>query len=594
MLGGLVASPTKYAPHRNMQLARERQTLRARPHARGQVHLRRRVPGRARRADRARRRERPQSPRIAVLRRARAPDRDRSATATSSLFKGGLRFYSTLDTQMQAAAEGALRKGLESLDRRLGFRGPIGAVPDKQRGAWTGGAAHPLSGANDDTSALADQVLPEQRYGAMIVELHEDGRRDRRPRAQAAAARRQRCEGRPRVAPTTKDTVDYDKHVALGDLLAVRLGPDGTTATLAQRPALQGSLVAIEPNTGRVLALVGGYDWTSSQFDRATQAHRQVGSSIKPLIYALVPRVGPHARRAHARWPVLGHDGDRRVDAGELRQQVHGRRHADDRARVLAQHDQRPDRGAGRPRSHHRDDARVRDHLADPPSHLDRARHARSHAARDRRGVRRHRERRPQGHPTVLRSRHRHRRQRRRGSARPAARPAGDLARGRLRARQSDEGRRPARYGAVRAGARPTRPPARPARARTSRMSGSTASPRTSSARVWVGRDDSTPIGDKVTGGGTSVPIWLDFMQKAHPRTKIRDFPVPPGVSFARVEPWSGDPAGPSPEAVWMPFVRGTLPQKFLSGPALRSFDDVVPAPAVPRPPAKCNTLSCL
>ena len=127
MLAGLVASPTKYAPHRNMQLARERQRYVLGAHARGQVHLRRRVPGRARRADRARRRERPQSPRLAVLRRAHPPARDR-ALRQRELFRGGLRFYSTLDTRMQAAAEGALRKGLESLDRRLGFRGPIGAV----------------------------------------------------------------------------------------------------------------------------------------------------------------------------------------------------------------------------------------------------------------------------------------------------------------------------------------------------------------------------------------------------------------------------------------------------------------------------------
>jgi penicillin-binding protein 1A len=111
---------------------------------------------------------------------------------------------------------------------------------------------------------------------------------------------------------------------------------------------------------------------------------------------------------------------------------------------------------------------------------------------------------------------------------------------------------------------------------------------------VWIGRDDSTPIGDKITGGGAAVPIWLELMQKAHPRTKVRDFPVPANVSFARVEPWSGEPAGPSPEAVWMPFVRGTLPPGYLAGPRVRSFDDLVPAPAVPRPPAKCASLSCL
>jgi len=53
-------------------------------------------------------------------------------------------------------------------------------------------------------------------------------------------------------------------------------------------------------------------------------------------------------------------------------------------------------------------------------------------------------------------------------------------------------------------------------------------------------------------------------------------------VSFARVEPWSGDPSGPSNEAVWMPFVRGTLPARFLSAAAIRSFDELVPAPVLP------------
>jgi penicillin-binding protein 1A len=111
---------------------------------------------------------------------------------------------------------------------------------------------------------------------------------------------------------------------------------------------------------------------------------------------------------------------------------------------------------------------------------------------------------------------------------------------------------------------------------------------------VWIGRDDSTPIGDKITGGGVAVPIWLEVMQKAHPPTKIRDFAPPKNVSFARVEPWGGEPGGLGPDSVWMPFVRGTLPGQFLTAPPLRSFDDVVPAPAVPPPPARCTSLSCL
>ena len=278
MLGGLVASPTKYAPTHDMRLARERQT-----------HVLQRM-----REDQYISEAEYQAALVEPISLVDGSDVNHLASpyfvehvrrlateryGNSTLFQGGLRFYSTLDTQMQAAAEGALRKGLESLDRKLGFRGPIGSVPDKQRGAWTGGPTHPLTGASDDTGALADQLLPEQRYGAMVVELTRSGGvivdlgPKRLPLADADA----------KDARAWRDA-KTGKTLALGDLLPVRLAGDGSAVSLAQRPVVQGSLVAIDPHTGRVLALVGGYDWTASQFDRATQAHRQVGSSIKPFI----------------------------------------------------------------------------------------------------------------------------------------------------------------------------------------------------------------------------------------------------------------------------------------------------------------------
>jgi penicillin-binding protein 1A len=109
-------------------------------------------------------------------------------------------------------------------------------------------------------------------------------------------------------------------------------------------------------------------------------------------------------------------------------------------------------------------------------------------------------------------------------------------------------------------------------------------------ATVWVGRDDSTPIGDKITGGGIAVPIWLEFMQKAHPRTPVRDFPVPPNVSFAHVEPWGGEPAPPWLDAPWMAFVRGTFPRSYLAAPPVRSFDELWLAPTPPPPPGSAPT----
>src|SRR6185503_17704316 len=129
------------------------------------------------------------------------------------------------------------------------------------------GPAHPLTGGSDDTSALADQLLPEQRYGAMIVELPKKGGVivDLGPKRLPVEDK----DAKDVIAwhPKIKDAAgpghpavyDYDKKVLLGDLLPVRLNADGTAVTIAQRPALQGSLVALEPSTGRVVALVGGY-----------------------------------------------------------------------------------------------------------------------------------------------------------------------------------------------------------------------------------------------------------------------------------------------------------------------------------------------
>jgi penicillin-binding protein 1A len=78
---------------------------------------------------------------------------------------------------------------------------------------------------------------------------------------------------------------------------------------------------------------------------------------------------------------------------------------------------------------------------------------------------------------------------------------------------------------------------------------------------VWVGRDDFKPIGHDATGGQVSLPIWLEFMRRAHEGKPARDFDVPAGIVFARTNPETGEPAPPSqPKSRLTPFRRGTLP----------------------------------
>jgi penicillin-binding protein 1A len=590
MLAGLVASPSKYAPTHDIKLARDRQRY-VLGHMREDHYI-------------------SDTEYTAALAEpiALVDESDLNHLASpyfvehirelatkrygnNELFKGGLKFYSTLDRGTQAAAEAALRHGLESLDRKLGFRGPIGSVAVGKRGGWTSGPAHPLTGANDDTSALADQLLPEQRYGAMVVEQKNGAITvDLGPKRL------------PLVEADAKDVVAWrgkqNEVSKLGDLLAVRLAPDGNAVTIAQRPSLQGSVIVMDPHTGRVLALVGGYDWTASQFDRATQAKRQVGSSIKPFIYSAFIESGRTAvehmhdgpfsvQTATGTWTPANYDnkylGDVtlmtalafslntisvqiavQVGLDRIIEIMRGFGITSPIPRHISISLGTPDLTplevatgyAGIANGGRRVTPRFFDLVTDPTGKI----------VDDLR-------KQPIG-PQVIS-------------------PETDfvminLMKGVI---QRGTGRYALALGRPTAGKTGTS-----ANYKDVWFNGFTTDLLCS---VWIGRDDSTPIGDKITGGGAAVPIWLEVMQKAHPPTKVRDWAPPANITFARVEPWSGDPTGPSPDptqAVWMPFVRGSLPGRYLSGPVIRSFDDLVPAPAVPRPPAteKCGDLTCL
>jgi penicillin-binding protein 1A len=601
MLAGLVASPTKYAPHRNMQLARERQRY-VLGHMREDKYISD--------AEYQAALDEPialvdegdlnhlASPYFVEHVRKLATKR----YGNTELFKGGLRFYSTLDMHMQAVAESALKKGLESLDRRLGFRGPIGDVATKSRGAWTGGPAHPLTGASDDTSALADQLLPEQRYGAMVVELTKKGGVvvDLGPKrlplddkdAKDVLAWHPKKPRDPKLPATAPDQLDYNKKVQLGDLLPVRLSADGTAATIAQRPALQGSLVALEPSTGRVVALVGGYDWTASQFDRATQAHRQVGSSIKPWIYSAAIEAGktpvdtmydgPFAvQTATGTWMPANYDNKymgnvtlmtalayslntisvqiaTQVGLDRIIEIMRGFGITSEIPRHISISLGTPDLTPLEIATGYAGIANGGRSVT--PRFFDLVTSTGGTVVEDLRKT-------PPGAQVI----------------------SPEVAYVVVNMLKGVVSRGTAKYAST---------IGRPAAGKTGTSANYkdvwfTGFTPDLLCGVWIGRDDSTPIGDKITGGGAAVPIWVDFMSKAHPRTKVRDFTPPQNVTFARVEPWSGDPAGPRSDAVWMPFVRGTLPWRFLGGLPVREFDDLVPMPTVPRP-AKCASLDCL
>lgn len=191
---------------------------------------------------------------------------------SAALQREGLRVISAMDSRLQAAAKQALRKGLEELDRSQGYRGPLGRVEPPELGPF---AAGELPAPPARVRALVRKV---DGGGAIVL---VGGTELPLPVAGLAWAL-----PRGRTPPDLLRPGD----VVLCDLEA---SPDGKlAATLVQEAELEGALISLDPRTGEVLACVGGYDFSRSQFNRAVQAQRQPGSSIKPLIYAAAVEKG--------------------------------------------------------------------------------------------------------------------------------------------------------------------------------------------------------------------------------------------------------------------------------------------------------------
>jgi penicillin-binding protein 1A len=101
--------------------------------------------------------------------------------------------------------------------------------------------------------------------------------------------------------------------VILADLTEARGQDKKPLLTLAQEPIVQGALVALEPHTGYLRALVGGYDFSRSQFNRATQAIRQPGSAFKPIIYATALQKGISPARVLVDAPIVHEQADGKI-----------------------------------------------------------------------------------------------------------------------------------------------------------------------------------------------------------------------------------------------------------------------------------------
>lgn len=195
----------------------------------------------------------------------------------TEFFAGGLAVRATIDPQMQQVAARALRRQLEAYDRGQGrWRGTGLVLPEEALGAeadWQAALA--------ELRIARDIDLDGQWYPAVVLETGDQ-------------AMRIGIEGIAGVQEVPRSDIkwlsgDFGETFARGEVVHVRaVTKDGTFAhwSLRQVPEVQGGFMAMDVNTGRVIAMQGGFSYQDSVFNRATQAMRQPGSSFKPFVYA--------------------------------------------------------------------------------------------------------------------------------------------------------------------------------------------------------------------------------------------------------------------------------------------------------------------
>ena len=220
----------------------------------------------------------------------------------SKLYVGGMSVHTTLEPRLQAIAEKVLRDGLVVYDRRHGWRGPVDNLALKE--GWASALGDYEIPLGIDSWRLA-QVLGFEEDRALIG--FEDGSLGLIPLPEVKWARAWR-EGERLGRSVKKITQVLDG----GDIIIVEAietpaaalvrGKDDSEFLIAaksndsdgmaeiyalyQIPEVEGALIAMDPHTGRVLAMIGGFNYQTSQFNRATQAARQTGSAFKPFVYA--------------------------------------------------------------------------------------------------------------------------------------------------------------------------------------------------------------------------------------------------------------------------------------------------------------------
>jgi len=208
------------------------------------------------------------------------------------VYKGGLNVYTTLNVDMQKAAVDAVRQGLRAIDKRQGYRGPLGHGPVRPDVA---ASAEGVASKEKRSPRSVPALQPGDVIEGTVVKTTPNRAMVLLGGVTGSLSIEDAAWARKRLIPPDFRTAEFRSRsmipqiMRVGDRILVGIKgreKDGTLdVTLEQDPVVEGALIAVDPETGAVKSMVGGYDFKRSEFNRAVSARRQPGSAFKPMIY---------------------------------------------------------------------------------------------------------------------------------------------------------------------------------------------------------------------------------------------------------------------------------------------------------------------
>ncbi len=255
----------------------------------------------------------------------------------------GLKVYTTLKLDYQKAAQESLKEGLRVVDKRRGFRGALKHLGSNEINAYLAAQHRTLVDGKYVTQSITS--VGENKFGFYLDPKHysEETPLDKNTFYDAVVTHindesrliQVKVGTRSGVIPfsdmrwarSVNSQVFWEdglirkpsEALKVGDVISVRVievldTKDGIKFSLEQEPEIQGAILSVGVNTGQIYAMVGGYDYEKSEFNRATQAKRQVGSTFKPIIYAAALDKGYTPATVLSDAPIVYKDEETRIE----------------------------------------------------------------------------------------------------------------------------------------------------------------------------------------------------------------------------------------------------------------------------------------